>query len=353
MRFPRLFRPPALIGAALLPLAAAVNAAPTVYVPLGSGNTVAVIDASADRVVGTIPNVTNAHGLAATADGARLVAGSLSEREPGQTPAQPEGMAESEHQAHHSQEKGARGKTDHRGTLYLLDGDQRRIRHKVPVPAAIHHNAVTPDGAYAVSTHPGRDGISVVDLERRQFLEEIATGPQPNYVVASPSGDRLFVSNRGNNTVSVVDPEHWIVRRNLLVGKGPEHLAMGPDGETLYTANVTAGTVSAVDLDRGAVTTTYEVGARPHGLAVSADGATLYATSRGDNRLVAIDLASGERQSRELAPAPYHLEVIGKTGKVYVSSRKKPKIWAVDGDTLEVTGTIAIEGRGHQMAVVP
>ncbi|HKJ76240.1 MAG TPA: hypothetical protein VKA64_03465, partial [Gammaproteobacteria bacterium] len=137
-----------------------------------------------------------------------------------------------------------------------------------------------------------------------------------------------------------------------LAGKEPEHLALSPDGKTLFAADVGAGTVSVIDLARGAVTRTFQVGEQPHGLALSPDGQTLYATSKKGNRLVAIDLASGKRRSRELVPAPYHVATIGETGKLYISSRQQPKIWVVDRETLEVTGTIAIQGRGHEMAVV-
>jgi hypothetical protein len=77
-----------------------VQAGVKVYVPLGSANEILVIDAERDEVVGRIGDVTNAHGLAAIADGNYLVAGSMSLAPKNQKI--PEGMSEDEHNAHHS-----------------------------------------------------------------------------------------------------------------------------------------------------------------------------------------------------------------------------------------------------------
>lgn len=68
---------------------------------------------------------------------------------------------------------------------------------------------------------------------------------------------------------------------------------------------------------------------------------------------MSIDTATDERHELELTPTPYHLNTIKGTGKVYVSSRKKPIIWVVDQKTLKVVNTIDLPaGEAHQMAVV-
>ena len=52
--------------------------------------------------------------------------------------------------------------------------------------------------------------------------------------------------------------------------------------------------------------------------------------------------------------APYHVNTIRGTGKVYVSSRSDPVIWVVDQKSLKLTGAIKLPaGEGHQMAVMP
>lgn len=53
------------------------------------------------------------------------------------------------------------------------------------------------------------------------------------------------------------------------------------------------------------------------------DSKALFASSTKENKLVAIDSVSGKKRELALSPAPYHLNTIRSSGKVYVSSRKK------------------------------
>ncbi len=84
------------------------------------------------------------------------------------------------------------------------------------------------------------------------------------------------------------------------------------------------------------------------------DGKTLFISSKKGNKLVALDTGTGNViKETMLSPAPYHLNTITGTGKVYVSSRKEPKIWVIDQKTLKVLGEIKLPaGEGHQMAIV-
>jgi len=340
----------------LVALPLSVSAGTEVYVPLGSANAVAVVDADTDRVVAEIPGVTASHGLAVSRDGNFLVAGSLMDRPKGALPPKPEGMSASEHASHHGRSDGqstsADVKTPNSGTVYLIDAKARRLLRQIDVPGPVHHTVVTPDGRYAVVTHPGRSSVSVVDIHGHRLHKELSTGLVPNYAVSKRDGSRIYVSNAGDGTLSEIDTTTWTVVRNLPAGKTPEHIVLSPDERYLYAVNPTDGTVSRVELDRGQVTATYVVGGEAHGVDLSDDGRLLYASSKADNKLVAFNLASGEKRATPLVPAPYHVTTIPGTGKVYVSSRRSPKIWVLDQQSLAVRGEIPIRGEGHEMGVV-
>jgi len=342
---------PLLLVTLLVGMSPAVQAA-TVYVPLGSANGIAVIDADKDRVVAMIPGVLNVHALAVTPDGKYLVAGSIAERPAGAAPPRPKGVSEEEHRAHHAPPKaGATLATP--GTLYLIDAKTRKIVQQIDVPGGVHHEAVTPDGRYAISTHPSRGSVSVVDIAQRTLVHVIATGPVPNYAVVTHDGRRVYVSNAGNNTVSEIDTGHWIVKRNFVVGTAPEHLLLAPDERRLYVNNVASGTTAVLDLEKGEVAQTYSVGRAPHGLDFSDHGTTLFVSAQKDDKLAAIDLGNGAMKTLPLAPAPYHVMAVRGQEKLYVSSRKEPKIWVIDVKKLAVRSEIKIQGEGHQMAFVP
>lgn len=320
------------ITAALFLGSTAALAGPTVYIPLGTGNQVIAVDAASSRITATYSGVENAHGLVATPDGEYLIAGSLKE-----TPL----PAGSPPTATNSQ-------------LFLVHPGHGHVMRTIPVAGWTHHQAITPNGRYVVSTHPTRGGVSVVDMQTNQVIKTVETGPAPNYTAITRDGKRAFVSNSGNGTLSEIDIATWRVTRTLEGGPGPEHIVLSSDEKVAYSFNPQAGTVSAVSVQSGKVARSHQIGAKLHGLDLGDDGQTLFISSVGGNKLVALDLRDGAQRTLALSPAPYHLNTIRGTGKVCVSSRSDPVIWVVDQKSLTLTGTIKLPaGVGHQMAVMP
>lgn len=318
-----------IVATITIGIAAPAAAKPLVYVAAGSANEVIVIDAATDAVVQSFHGVENPHGIVATPDGEYLIAGSLKEAPP--DPSNPKAA---------------------NSTLAVLHPDHGHVMLTIPVAGMTHHQAITPDGRYVISTHSTRGYVSVVDLNTNQVARTISTGPAPNYSVINKNGQKAYVSNSGNGTISEIDLATWTVIRSLEGGPGPEHLALSRDEKTIYAVNPRAGTVSAVGLADGKVKQTFEVGPILHGLDISDDGGTLFVSSKKDEKLVALNPETGDRRELSLSPSPYHLGTITGTGKIYVSSSQNPTIWVVDHKTLELLSEIPIRGNGHQMAVV-
>lgn len=308
-----------------------LQASPTVYIPLGSANQVIRVDAATDSITATYTGVENPHGLVATPDGEYLIAGSLKE-----TPLQ----------------KG-QSKDTPNSKLFFIHPVHGHVMSTIPVSGWSHHQSITSDGKYVLSTHGMRGAISVVDLESNEVIKTVKTGPVPNYTLITKDNKRAFVSNTGNNTISEVDLKIWKVKRTLKAGPAPEHMVFSKDEQTIFVTNPRAGKVSAVSVKSGKITKEYKIGKAVHGLDIGDDGKTIFVSSKKENKLVAIDTVSGKRKELALSPAPYHLNTIRNTGKVYVSSRKKPIIWVVDQKSLKVINTIKLPaGEAHQMAII-
>jgi len=338
-----------LLAAALLsPLI--VSAQPLMYVPTGEANDILIIDLSEDRIVGHIDELENAHGLSSSPASDYLVAGSMQAGEVEKSsPSKPAALSEAEHRAHHADAHGQNSPS----FVSIVHIKHGHVMRRVPVRALTHHTAVSPDGRYAVAVHSGAGGISIIDLDKMAVIKTVDTGARPNFAVFSPNGKRLYVSNAGPGTVSEIDTGDWSVVRDIRVGEEPEHLALSADGQTLYSVNVGERTVSAVNLSDGKVTRTFAVGREPHGIALSDDGRWLFVSNLVDGTLSRIDFADGGKtKTIDLQPAPYHVAIAGKLHKLYVSSRKAPKIWVIDPETLKTRGEIDI-GRGvaHQMVI--
>jgi len=209
-----------LSAAVMIGISAPVAAEPLVYVAAGSANEVLVIDAATDTVVNSFPGVENPHGIVATPDGEYLVAGSLKEAAPD-----------------------ASKPDESNSNLALIHPDHGHVMLTIPVAGMTHHQAITPDGRYVISTHSTRGYVSVVDLNSNTVVKTIATAPAPNYTVITKDGKTAYFSNSGNGTVSEIDIATWTVTRSLEAGPGPEHLVFSKDEKALFAVNPRAGMV--------------------------------------------------------------------------------------------------------------
>lgn len=315
----------------LVTLSTSLYASPTVYIPLGSGNQVIAVDAATDKITASYSDVINAHGLVATPDGEYLIAGSLTEK---------------------PIKKGSPKDTPN-SKLFFIHPAHGHVMSTIDVSGWSHHQAITPDGKYVLSTHGMRGNISVVDVEENKVIKTIATGKVPNYAIINKNGTYAYVSNTGENTLTEIDLKTWKVKRKLESGPAPEHLVFSKDQKTIYVTNPRAGKIAAVSVVSGKIKKSYSIGRAVHGLDIGDDGETLFVSSKKDNKLVAVNTKTGSKRELNLSPSPYHLNTITGTGKVYISSRKKPVIWVVDQKTMKKIGSITLPaGEGHQMAIV-
>ena len=337
-----------IVSLGYLGMAQATN---TIYVPVGSANEVLIINADLDKVVGSIGDVTNVHGLASTSTGNLLVAGSMSLAPKNQEI--PEGMSEDEHSAHHvSGEDQSKQPDNNSSYISIIDAKEKRVLKRIEVAGISHHSVVTPDGRYALSTHTTTGNVSIIDMNSKSLHGTIETGPVPNYVLVSSDGKFAYVSNSGNSSVSEIAVDQWKVQRNFKVGNAPEHMVFSKDEKTLYVINVGDNSVSAISIADGKSINGFAVGNGPHGIDISDDGKRLFVSNKKGNSLTFIDIESGAIDSRSFTPNPYHIKSIEGTGKLYMSSRSQPWIWVVDQKSLKVIRKISIKGEGHQMALV-
>lgn len=308
-----------------------LHAEPIVYIPLGSGNQVIAVDAVTDKILASYSGVENPHGLVATPDGEYLIAGSLKE----------------------NPLKAGEAKDTPNSQLYLIHPAHGHVMSTIPVSGWTHHQAITPDGRYVLSTHGLRGYVSVLDMNENRIIKTIDTGMVPNYTLITADGKHAYVSNTGANNLSEIDLTTWKVIRSLESGPAPEHMVFSKDQQVIYVTNPRAGDVAAISVKTGRQLKSYAIGKDVHGIDIGDDGKTLFISSKKEDKLVALNIETGEKRELPLAPAPYHLNTISGTGKVYVSSRKKPLIWVVDQKTMQLTGQIELPaGEGHQMVIV-
>ncbi len=105
--------------------------------------------------------------------------------------------------------------------------------------------------------------LSIVDLETRSVVEEIALGSYPTDLVVSPDGAHLYVSCLYDYCIQDVDLEARKVVREVKVGYEPYGLTVSRDGERLYVANSISNSVASISTDSFDVLFERSVGRNP------------------------------------------------------------------------------------------
>lgn len=329
----------------LLTLLGAVTFVPAafadIYLPEGDADSVLHL---ADDLteIGRIDDLENPHGLALAPARGLLVIGSLSETETdGTAPDRPEGMSEADHAAHHG---GGGMDAGRKSLVSFVRAADHAVTRQIEVPGMVHHVAVDATERFALVTHPGPEGVSIIGIETGHVRGPIRTGPEPEYAVWSPEEETFVVSNAGNATLSHVDPERGIVLRNVPMDEGPKHLARAEDG-AIAVALADAGLVALVVDDRQVER--FEVGGELHGIGI--DENAIWVSAKERDAVVRIDRTTGEMIEASPGAEPYHLAV-GRDG-LLVSSAAGPDLWRLDPSTLEVLDTTEAAATVHQIHV--
>ena len=129
---------------------------------------------------------------------------------------------------------------------------------------------------------------------------------------AKSAGTDAVIDERGiaaSGTVSLIDLEKRSEVMQVAVGLSPAGLALSLDGRTLYVANANSDVVSFIDVTRGVVVEALSVrpeeglpfGSMPNGLAVAPDGKTLYVANAGNNAVGVVKLADDGARSAGVA----------------------------------------------------
>ena len=331
-------RMPMIMTAALV----ATGAHADVFLPEGDAGSVLHLTDELE-VVGRVGELQNPHGLAVAPERELMVVGSLSQVERAEMVdmEQPSDMDGAAHDAHHS---GGSSGTGTVSIVTLVRISDHVVAARVEVPGMVHHVEVDAAERFAVVTHPGLGGVSVINLEDLSVRGPIRTGPEPEYSIFDPEGGTFLISNAGNGTISTLDPERGIVLSNLPLDAGPKHLDRAMDG-TVAAALADDGVVALIS--DGAVASVLEIGGTLHGVQIDSAAVIVAATER--DMVLRVDRETGVRTELSPGPEPYHVALAD--GGLLVSSSAVPELWRLDPTTLETTRRVETGGVVHQIRI--
>ena len=270
-----------------------------VYVPSRLSSSLAIIDATADRIDVELDLTGPAQYVAIAPDGSRAYVTMLG-------PANAVAVIDTASQATVGEVRvgprpfvpavspdGSRVYVpDHdTSSLWIVPASGGLATNGLAVKPGPYGIVISPDGARAYVVNHESNLVTVVDLARSAVLAEIPVGALPTAVAISPDGRLLYVTNYDDNSVTVVDTGTDAIVTSVQVGGHPQAVAFAPDGRHAYVANNGTDSVSVIETAGHHVTATVYVGDEPWSVAVTPDGRKAYVANALSDDVTVIETA--------------------------------------------------------------
>ena len=168
--------------------------------------------------------------------------------------------------------------------------------------AGTHMVAVSPDLRRAYTANIPAGTVTIVDLEKRRKLKDLAVSGRPEGIAVSPDGKTLWVADLEGARVQIFSTRAIEMGRPtplavVPTGKRPIRVAFSPDGRFAVTSNFLDGTLTVIDAATRKPVWTIAVSGQEAAAQVtilfSSDGKRIYAAETGRNQVAEIDFASG------------------------------------------------------------
>jgi YVTN family beta-propeller protein len=323
------------LQAPALPGGAATTSRDRVYTADQTSNTVSVIDAGTNTLLGTIvlgdprPNLLgplynkqiDVHGLGFSPDGSLLDVVSVSSN-----------------------------------AVTIIETATNRVRGTVYVGRAPHEGFFTPDGRELWVAVRGENYVSVIDPVALRETRRIPTSDGVAMVIFRPDGRYAFVNSSRTAELDVVDVRtHTVTQRVPMPSKFSPNLAVSPDGEEVWLTLKDVGKTVIVDARTFAVLGTIDTGPiTNHVNFVTTPTAKLaYVTVGGENAVKVYRRNGGTPTLIATIPVgdtPHGIWPSSDNSTVYVGEENADSVAVIDVATQRVKARVGI-GQAPQALV--
>lgn len=138
----------------------------------------------------------------------------------------------------------------------------------IPVGKGPEGFDVSPDGKQLWAANSNDGTVSVIDLATRKVTDtfNIQT-KRANRVKFTPDGKLVLISDLGTGDLVILDARTHKGLKRLNLGKGVAGILLSPDGSHAYVAVSPDNQIAIVDLNRFTVTARIQTGGGPDGMA--------------------------------------------------------------------------------------
>lgn len=235
------------------------------YVAVGDGNRIAIIDTASRKVSRSFPTP-DPETFALSPDESRIFIANENDSE----------MSE----------------------IRIADG---KVLREVPTGGEPEGTAVSPDGRIVIQASETGSMAHVIDTSTGKILTNIIVDTRPRYVAFTPDGKRFWLSSEVRGTTTVfdaatlrqlgkIDFENAGLTQNLVQANG---IRFTRDGKRAFVGLGRGKLVAEVDPATFKIVRTWPVGLRAWNIALSPDESRLYTADGLDGTMSVINLRTG------------------------------------------------------------
>ena len=315
-----------LLACAACALSATTAAAADLLLAINKGdNTLAIVDATTLRVLGTAATGPDPHEVVASSDGKLAY---ITNYNAGN------GFANS---------------------LSVVDLVARKALPPIDLGALGRPHGITLAGGKIYFTAEGAKVVGRYDPATRKVDWVIGTGQDRTHmVIVSGDQKRLFTTNVASASISILEQitvgrrggppvgTDWNVTA-VPVGAGAEGFDLSPDGRELWVANAQAGSVSIVDVAAKKGTETLMVAFRSaNRLKFTPDGKHALISDLGGTSVIVMDVATRKEIKRiDVGGGAAGIQMAPDGARAFVAVGSQNGVAIVDLKTLQVSGRIS------------
>jgi YVTN family beta-propeller protein len=192
------------------------------------------------------------------------------------------------------------------------------------------------------------DGISVVDVARRQVSRRLNSGSDPEEFALSRDGSRIYASNEDTRTATVVNVASGKVEHILLAAQEPEGVATTPDGRHIVVTCETGGEIFVYDAAQYGTTAHFRVEPRPRSVDFLPGEDIAFIPSESAGKLNVVDVQAGAVLKTIALPSgsrPMRVRVASDGGRLYVSNGRAGTVSVIDAHSYALVDTIKVGTR--------
>jgi YVTN family beta-propeller protein len=281
--------------------------------------TLAIVEASSGKVLGTVPTGEGPHELVVSSDGTFAFASNY-----GTGPA-----------------------PGH--TISMIDiGAQKEARRIDVAPLSRPHGLAFAGGKVYFTAEASKK-IARYDPAANKIDWEFETGQTTTHMLLPLKDPRtIFTSNIGSDSVSMVEQaaSGW-AQTVIPVGKGPEGIDVSPNGREVWSAHSRDGGVSIIDVATKKVAHTIALGTkRSNRIKLTPDGKFALVSDLDAGDLVVVDAAARKEIKRiALGKMPEGILITPDGSQVFVAVNGDNNVAVVDPKSWTVTRRISA-GKG-------